>query len=399
MVNNLSMINSETTPDDPNEQDASYRNLLLSIYSFMIVIGLIGNFIILYMSIFNKNLNLVRNAFLINLLVAKIYLLLITPFYMLYIYNYGTWNSGELSCKFVNASKVIIILVSSLSLTMIAIERWLNVVFSYMLKMKNTLFIIIVIWIIGILISWPVFHFRQLKNPLDEYLSKNNFSQLEKVLAQIDVEFYQQYDCVEMWPDKILVKRSVFMIILFMFEFILPFLCMCVAYGWLLWFLKDHQQKMSRYRSSIITISNRRQNNRSFRIENVSSNRNNKNNFIILFMLCLLFLLSWLPLSLYSVLTELGIWGFVFESHGFLLIKLLTLLEMMDAVLSSLMYGWLNQNYRREISFSIKKFKSKFFNTAPILENDVELDGRKDTLQLRSNDNNEIKKGESECLV
>jgi len=96
--------------------------------------------------------------------------------------------------------------------------------------------------------------------------------------------------------------------------------------------------------------------------------RKNNKNCLLLASLCLSFIICSLPLSLFNILLDI-----FFDSNSiqqtekaniiYWLIIILTTLELLNAVISPLLYGWMNQNFKTELSSYCLIIRTKFSKT------------------------------------
>lgn len=122
-------VEKKLTVNEGNTDNA-YLSIIILIHIFIIIIAIIGNSIVIYLAIFNIRLRNVRNAFMVNLTFSNLLLATIcTPWFLLTLV-YPSLTLSETWCKLSNSIPIVIILVSAFSIMMIAIDRWMFVVFS-----------------------------------------------------------------------------------------------------------------------------------------------------------------------------------------------------------------------------------------------------------------------------
>ena len=251
-------------------------------------------------------------------------------------------------------------------------------------KRREATISIILIWMFAIILAAPTFYKRQVKDQIADSLrqqlieainrSKINTEALsynttyldqmpevlltedhnssmdiqDKALKQLlnfpfnlGVEKDKKY-CVEDWDD--LSHKRIYILILFGLEFVLPCLCMLITYIWIIRFLKEQNDRMSHYEM--------------LRKKLIQKERPHQKNCKLLSSLCLTFIICCLPLSLFNIISD-----FISTSEKQTVIywplTILTTLELMNTVLSPLLYGWMNHNFRMEINGKYKKLKLK----------------------------------------
>lgn len=156
-------------------------------------------------------------------------------------------------------------------------------------------------------------------------------------------EFENNMYCVENWADP--YHKRVYILILFCLEFVLPCLCMFITYIWIIRFLKIQNDRMSHYEM--------------LRKKLIQKERPHQKNCKLLSALCITFIVCCLPLSLFNIVTD-----FIKTSERQTVIygplTILTTLELLNTVLSPLLYGWMNHNFRIEINEKLNKLKKKY---------------------------------------
>ena len=300
---------------------------------------------------------------------------------------------GNLWCRLSHSIPIVIILVSSFSIMMISIDRWMFVVYARQrqLKSRETIIMIFLIWSVSILLAGPMYYHRHMQKDLidnsikDEFLkalSMSHFGSLiideknttifknttekfenETEIALISLNRMKFLDeniylkeisgsnkeyCVENWPYHNL--KRIYVIILFFLEFILPCITMITTYIWMIRFLKNQETRMLNYEiTRRISTANKKQS-------------KNQKNCLLLTSLCLSFILCSLPLSLFNILLDIFISLNKIQQKEkaiYWLIIILTTLELLNIVISPMLYGWMNKNFRTELFFHFNTVRNK----------------------------------------
>lgn len=336
---------------------------VIVINSIIIALGILGNSIIIYLVFANIKLRNVRNAFMLNLTFSNLLLVTIcTPSFLVSI-SFESWMMGKFWCQFLHSIQIVIILVSSFSIMMIAIDRWMFVVFSQsrQLQGKDAAIIILFIWIISIMLSMPTFLSRTITNNiLDDasfYLKiKELTEKLEsspKINSKINISLQGQYTkyCYEQWSDT-LYKR-IYILILFVLEFVLPCLTMLITYIWIIRFLKIQDNKMNHYEMLHKRL--------------VQKERHHQKSCKLLSALCLTFIICCLPLSFFNIKAEFNLSKYIAnnsesfkQTELYSPLTILTTLEELNTILSPLLYGWMNHNFRNVINQKLNDFRKDY---------------------------------------
>ena len=104
-----------------NKVQKPFLMLIIVIHTFILVLGLLGNSLVIYFFLFNIKLRNVRNAFMVNLTISNLFLLAIcTPSFLLTLI-FPSWTGGTFWCKFSNSIQIVFVLVCAFSIMMIAI--------------------------------------------------------------------------------------------------------------------------------------------------------------------------------------------------------------------------------------------------------------------------------------
>jgi hypothetical protein len=307
---------------------------------------------------------------------------------------------GDLWCRLSHSIPIVIILVSSFSIMMISIDRWMFVVFARQrqLKSKDAIIIIFLIWSLSVLLAGPMFYHRHMQNELiedsirDEFfkalsmshfgslmLVENNFTLFKNTTESIEnyteIAFIslnrmnennylkelggssKEY-CVENWSYH--NSKRIYVIVLFFLEFILPCITMITTYIWIIRFLKNQQIRMLNHdMSRRISSANKKE-------------KSNNKNCLLLTSLCLSFIFCSLPLSLFNILLDIFISLNKIQQKEkaiYWLIIVLTTLELLNIVISPLLYGWMNRNFRTELFTQYNTIRNKF----NLKSNEIEL--------------------------
>jgi len=275
---------------------------------------------------------------------------------------------------------------------MISIDRWMCIVHNRQRKLecRDIIVIIIIIWLSACLLATPTFLHRQkqenliqdsMKEEFYKALFLSNFSNMIPYNFTFENEANDPINisnsfnlenlrniyatnknvnlCVENWPDPF--YKRIYVLTLFGLEFFLPCLTMLVTYIWIIRFLKKHDQQMIKHEQTKNKIP----------IERIKSR--NHSNCLLLTSLCLAFIVCSLPLSLFNITLDMFFdtnWIQKQELTIYWLIIVLTTLELMNIIVSPILYGYMNQNFRNEFEKINQAIKKKMSYN---LENDADI--------------------------
>ena len=134
----------------------------------VISIGTLGNLLIITAFVRQPALRSRRNASIINLAVSDLLLCLVTmPLTLVEVIN-GHWPLGdsEWSCKAAGGFQAVSVFVSTISITVIALDRYQLIVYPTkdVLGRIGAAAGIFFIWMLGLFLASPIFVFRTLEH-------------------------------------------------------------------------------------------------------------------------------------------------------------------------------------------------------------------------------------------
>jgi len=134
----------------------------------VIAIGSFGNFLVISAGIRQPSLRTPRNAFILNLAVSDLLLCLVTmPLTFIELTN-DHWQFGDstMSCKMAGGLQAVSVFVSTISITVIALDRYQLIVYPTkdLLKRIGAAASLFFIWILGFLLASPIFMVRTLEH-------------------------------------------------------------------------------------------------------------------------------------------------------------------------------------------------------------------------------------------
>lgn len=153
---------SSPTDDDLGEMKNVIATLVLLLFSAIVVVGLIGNSLVVVVVSFNQQMRSTTNLLIINLAVADLlFIVFCVPFTATdYILPY--WPFGDLWCKCVQYLIVVTAYASVYTLVLMSLDRFLAVVHPiasmYVRTEKNANTAIFIIWGVIVLLAVPVFY-------------------------------------------------------------------------------------------------------------------------------------------------------------------------------------------------------------------------------------------------
>ena len=213
---------SNVTPSDPPLQceshiDSTTEQVFKCIAYFIILFGsLIGNVLVICVVILNRQMRTVTNYLIANMAVAD---LLLTAFNMpvtirVIVTRSMDWSSGvfaDILCKILPFVQSLSVASSVLSLTAIAIERFLAIMYPLRryITFRISYVMIAIVWIVGIGVNSPILYAMKI------------------IIYGVDQRSY----CVEIWTPAFTEEASKdFTIVIFVIFYVVPLLTMSVLY-------------------------------------------------------------------------------------------------------------------------------------------------------------------------
>ena len=305
----MAEIRNETKSVNDPEFDIlrspAWRGLILTLYVAVILIGMVGNSIVIFVVIRNRNMQNVTNILIANLALSDIGLCMFSLPIQLYYQLTDHWVFGEVLCRMIFSAFAVPMYVSTLTILLIAYDRYWLIVYPLKERMTIRMAMIIIVMadLTSIMLSVPVMCFTSIHPVYDP-----------------DLDIDRKY-CVEVWPD--VTARKIYSSLMFAFQFCLPLVITSLLYQRI--YIK------LRHRPLHSTNCQRKQ-------------KTNK----ILIAIVVLFVICWLPWNVFSLLTEVQ--GEMVRGAHFKFVDLiLKVFAMSSACVNPFLYCWLNDNFRKEL--------------------------------------------------
>lgn len=304
----------------PSYQDHYLVQGILSLlYSLVFFVAVSGNGLVVYVVATNKDMQSVTNIFITNLAVADLLVnftsLWLTPCYIFL----GRWVWGSIMCHAVPLFQGMSTFISALTLTAIAVDRFIVIVFPFRPRMSLQLCMIVVIaiWIIGLILVAPL-------------------------VAHMNLQFYEscgEYVCREDWANP--EMRVAYGFVVLSLQFGVPFLV--IAYCYIrIWIKLTYRKSMvSESRSSIS-----------------SSSDDHRKRRLLKMMICMvvIFGLCWLPVNALNVLRDAA--SIDLEDYFVIIFLCAHLCSMSATCWNPILYAFMNENFRREFQAVLPCFRN-----------------------------------------
>ena len=308
----LDNFTREQRPEDMDMLDKSHwRITVIVIYSIVILFGFLENLVIVYVLIKNRHLHVPTNIFILGLAMSDIMLCSFNLPVQLHYQLTNQWAFGDVLCKVIMPTYGVPVFVSSMSILMIAVDRYILIVHPFRQRMscRTAVCLVISIAILTTLLAIPI------------------IMQMEyRVVDLPALRIYRSY-CAEMW--KSLRLRHIYTVLTILIQFFVPLIATSFLY---------------------IRISNVLSRRPIKKNEKHSKHKTNK----ILIAIVLFFSICWLPWNLFALMLEFN--PNLIPGHQIKLLDLLLkIFAMSSACINPFMYGWLNGNFRKEINVMVKR--------------------------------------------
>jgi len=279
--------------------------ILILAYSTIILFGVIGNSLVIYVVFKFKTLRTVTNFFIVNLAVADLLVnTLCLPFTLVYTLD-GEWKFGHVLCFMLPCAQGVAVHVSTITLNVIALDRHRTIVNHTETKMSKDMCaaVIVVTWAVSALLASPLAIFREYETI--------NLSPGQSIQV-----------CMEKWPSSSM-NGSIYSISALLVQYVLPLAINCVAYIRIWNKLKNHMMPGG---------GNDRQ------------QRKKKTTKMLLTMV-VVFAVIWLPFHAFQLAVDID--STVLYMKDFkLLFTAFHIVAMCSTFVNPFLYGWLNNNYR-----------------------------------------------------
>uniref|UniRef100_A0A8D0DV47 Neuropeptide Y receptor type 2 n=1 Tax=Salvator merianae TaxID=96440 RepID=A0A8D0DV47_SALMN len=279
--------------------------ILIAVYTLIIVLGFLGNSLVVYVIVRYKTMRTVTNFFIANLAVADLMVItLCLPFTLAYTLL-DEWKFGAVLCHLVVCAQALSVHVSTLTLTVIALDRYRCIVFHLdsRISKKISFVIIAATWLVAAILASPLAIFREYR-----------YEEIPDINLRIAV-------CSEKWPSEDR-DATIYSLSMLLLQYVLPLSIICYAYIRIWFKLRSHISPTTRS----------------------DSHCRRRKTTKMLVMVVVVFAVSWLPINVLQLAVDLDL---VLVLHDYkLLYTVFHVVAMCSTFVNPLLYGWMNKNYR-----------------------------------------------------
>ncbi|XP_058813147.1 neuropeptide F receptor isoform X2 [Topomyia yanbarensis] len=308
--------------------DPAYH-ILIVMYSILIVFGATGNSLVVMAVARKPQMRTARNMFIVNLAVSDLLLCLVTmPLTLVEILT-KYWPMGRFPflCKSIGTLQATSIFVSTISITAIALDRYQVIVYPTRdnLQLMGAIVILTGIWIFSLILASPMFITRRLIH-------------YDVNLSSLGIDYISY--CIEDWP--MAHGRIYYSVFTLCVQYMLPILIVSVAY------LRIYLKLKHRLVVTTTTVSSNASTKDGLPVRERERGRRMQRTNYLLISIALIFGISWLPLNLFNLFADLYLDGITQEIM--VAYAICHMMGMSSACSNPLLYGWLNDNFRKEFN-------------------------------------------------
>ncbi|KAI5702998.1 hypothetical protein M8J75_006568 [Diaphorina citri] len=191
-----------------------FRYSVISFYSVIFVMSLLGNGLVCYAVLVSQKMKTVTNFFIINLSTNDIILTLFcVPFSASEKFLLQRWPFGNSLCHIVSFVQAVSVYVSAYTLVAISIDRYMAIMWPLRPRMSkgHAKFVIVTIWLTAMVTAVPVFVTTGQTIPNDTFY-----------------EFCEFYICGEDWEDP--EMKTAYSILVAMLQYGVPLVVLVFTY-------------------------------------------------------------------------------------------------------------------------------------------------------------------------
>ncbi|XP_056418140.1 neuropeptide Y receptor type 2 isoform X2 [Hyla sarda] len=285
----------------------SVQVILILAYSSIILLGVIGNTLVIYVVIKFKAMRTVTNYFIVNLAVSDLMVnTLCLPFTLVYTLL-DEWKFGTVLCHLVTYAQGLAVQVSTVTLMVIALDRHRCIVYHLESKIStNICFVIIgITWSCSAVLASPLAIFK------------------EYSLIVFSPDFQIQV-CAEKWPVGRFSYSTIYSISMLLIQYILPLIIISFAYIRIWTKLKNHVSPGG---------------------GNDHYHQRRRKTTKMLVAVVVVFAVCWLPFHAFQLASDID--SKVLDLNEYKLIyTIFHVIAMCSTFANPILYGWMNNNYR-----------------------------------------------------
>lgn len=314
MQRHWALVDNFTHGQAPQDLDIMkekpWQVTVIALYSIVILLGFLENLVILCVLLKNRHLHTPTNIFIMGLAISDILLCSFNLPFQLHYQLTETWAFGGALCRVIMPTYGVPIFVSSMSILMIAIDRYILIVHPFRKRMSKYIAVAIVVSIAAFTIILSVPLIVHTKYEVIDYPAIRVYKEL----------------CIEIWPN--LRLRRAYSVTTMIIQFFIPLVATTFLYIRISAVLRNRPIKKNEKR------------------------KNHKTNKILI-SIVISFSICWMPWNIVSLIVEFN--QKLLSGRYFKLVDLLLkIFAMGSACVNPFLYGWLNDSFRKELNVCVK---------------------------------------------
>lgn len=281
--------------------------ILIVIYSFIFLLGVVGNSLVVYVVCRKRSMQSVTNVFIMNLALSDILMCLLAVPFTPISFFLEYWILGKFLCHLVPFSLGVSVYVSTLTSLAIAIDRYFVIVHPFKPRMRLgvCILLIAVVWVVSISISLPLAIYMEYSVDASNGRAK----------------------CGELWP--IPTSKRFFDLASLVLQYLIPFIVISYSYT-KVW----------------IILSNRTRPGKTKEKEIIELRRKKRTNYMLVAMVAI-FAVCWMPLNIVHLTMEFNT-EFTKQHYFSFVFFIAHVIAMSSTIYNPFLYAWLNDNFRKE---------------------------------------------------
>ncbi|KAM4636967.1 prolactin-releasing peptide receptor [Discoglossus pictus] len=289
----------------------SLRALLIPLYTAVVLIGTVGNCLLVYVIVKIKKMHNVTNFLIGNLALSDLLMCATCiPLTLAYVFEPQGWVFGRTMCYFVLFMQPVTVSVSVFTLTTIALDRYIVIVHPLRrrISLKLSAYIMLFIWICACCLALPA-------------MAHTYYVELKTQGITICEEFWQGQEH----------QRQIHAFSLLLVTYFSPLLVILISYTKISVKLKNRVMPGSVTQTQADWDKARR-----------------KRTFCLLVTVGLVFGICWLPLHLFNIIRDINI--NLIDTYYFNLVQLMChWFAMSSACYNPFIYAWFHDSFREEL--------------------------------------------------
>ncbi|KAL5016741.1 hypothetical protein ScPMuIL_006330 [Solemya velum] len=335
---------------------------LLTFYGLTLVVGLIGNCLVIFSICRYRRLRSITNIFLISLASADLLVVLICVSIKGARFMSYTWAFGEFLCKFVHYVQNVSMICSVMTLTAMSIERFVAILYplraKYLCTKSHAIVVLVIIWVLSVVMGSPIL-----------------FGQKIVVVGIVRKATW----CIKQWESDSYSK--LYEIYMFIIIFMIPVAVMTIAYAGIcreLWKVSTFRASMrtsiqkkpqNGYSqcSSVMPISKNTKRVGKERKSDGEDERTRKQVIQMLIVVVTVFVICWGPILINNLLVGFNVTPFLHTGVLKPLRKTFFLLCYLNSCMNPIIYAFMSKHFRESFKLTcLACFRRKSYKNSAI---------------------------------